>query len=251
MSRSRRSKAATHIICILDRSGSMGHMTEEVISNFNNFLAEQKELEGKAKLTLAIFDDKYDLIYDEIDLQKAKPLTSRQYFARGMTRMNDAVGRTLTNKQDHKKAIVLIHTDGYENDSREYENKDIKKLVKKLKKKWEFIFVGAGIDAVRTNRDYGFTHTLKANNNSRSYANQYDMFNATTACYRSSGAVASSETMAIVAAANAVELNENDDEAGKIIDSAGNTILSSVSNTVTNISGNFDDPTLIVDLDDK
>ena len=245
---SRRSKAATHIICILDRSGSMGHMAEEVRSNFNNFLAEQKELEGRAKLTLVLFDDKYELIYDEVDLQKARPLTSRQYFARGMTAMNDAVGRTLTNKQDHKKAIVLIHTDGYENNSKEYNSKDIKKLVKGLKKKWEFIFVGAGIDAVKTNRDYGFTHTLRANNNARSYANQYDMFSATTACYRSSGAVGSSETMAVVAAANAVELNEDSDQLGKIIDSAGNTILSSVSGTVTTISGNFDDPSLIVDM---
>jgi len=237
----------THIICILDRSGSMGSMTGQVISNFNNFLAEQKELEGKAKLTLAIFDTEYTLVYDEINLQKAKPLTNDVYFARGGTALRDAVGRTLTNKQRKKKAIVMIHTDGWENASREYSAKDIKKLTNKLKKKWEFIFVGAGIDAKEQNRDYGFTHTLNANNNSRSYANQYDMMNATTAVYRSNGLDAVA-TAGIVANAAAVELNEDAEKLGKIIDSAGNTILSATTDTITTISGNFDDPMTLLDV---
>ena len=237
----------THIICILDRSGSMGHMTREVISNFNHFLAEQKELEGKAKLTLAIFDTEYTLVYDEVDLQKAKPLTNDVYFARGGTALRDAVGRTLTNKQRKKKAIVMIHTDGWENASREYSAKDIKKLTKKLKKKWEFIFVGAGIDAKKQNQDFGFTHTLNANNNSRSYANQYDMMSATTAVYRSSGMDGALATAGIVAEANAVDLTE-DSHTGNIIDSAGNTILSTTTDTITTISGNFDDPSVLVDV---
>ena len=244
-----RMSKTTHIICILDRSGSMGHMTEEVIGNFNHFLAEQKELEGKAKLTLAIFDTEYKLIYDEVNLQNARPLTNDVYFARGGTALRDAVGRTLTNKQRKKKAIVMIHTDGWENASREYSAKDIKKLTNKLKKKWEFIFVGAGIDAKEQNRDYGFTHTLNANNNAKSYGNQYDMFNATTAVYRSSGMAGAAETAGIVACANAVELNEDADlgNLGKIIDNAGNTILSTTTDTITTISGNFDDPMKVVD----
>jgi len=236
---------ATHIICILDRSGSMGGMTGQVISNFNNFIAEQKEIEGKAKLTLAIFDTEYTLVYDEIDLQKAKPLTNDVYFARGGTALRDAVGRTLTNKSRKKKAIVMIHTDGHENASREYTNKDIKKLVKGLKKKWEFIFVGAGMDAMSANKDYGFTHTLNAGNNAKSYGNQYDMFNATTAVYRSHGMAGAAQTANLVAEAAANELDEG---VGKVVDSAGNTILSSVSDTVTTISNNFDDPTVLVDL---
>lgn len=213
----------THIICILDRSGSMGHMTEEVIGNFNHFLAEQQELEGKAKLTLAIFDTQYDLIYDEVDLQKAKPLTSDIYFARGGTALRDAVGRTLTNKQRKKNAIVMIHTDGWENASREYSPKDIKKLVKKLKKKWEFIFVGAGVDAFSANKDFGFTHTLNAGNNAKSYGNQYDMFNASTANYRSMGMAGAAQTANIVAEANA---NEKDVD---ILDQIGNKITTTTT----------------------
>ena len=241
----------THIICILDRSGSMGHMTQEVIGNFNHFLAEQKELEGKAKLTLAIFDNHYDLIYDEVDLQKAKPLTNDVYYARGGTALRDAVGRTLTNKQRKKKAIVMIHTDGWENCSREYSPKDIKKLTNKLKKKWEFIFVGAGIDAAETNRDFGFTHTLNANNNSRSYGNQYDMFNATTTNYRSMGMKGAAVTAGIVAEANANEVNG---EAGvDILTTLGNSIdLENAlkggvtTDTITTTTADPDDPFTIV-----
>lgn len=225
-------KAATHIICILDRSFSMKHMESEVIGNFNNFLKEQKKLEGKAKLTLVLFDDQYDMIYDEIDLQKARPLTKKQYYARGMTRMNDAVGRTLTNKAGKKKAIVLIHTDGEENDSREYKHKDIKKMVKKLKKKWEFIFVGADINVQQRNEDYGFTHTLQSHNDGFGTRNSYNLFNTTTACYRSSGGVVgSAATLNCVAAANA---NESSDLVSGIIDSSGNIITT--TDTITTIS---------------
>ena len=227
MTKMSRRKAATHIICILDRSYSMKHMESEVIGNFNNFLREQKELEGRAKLTLVLFDDQYDMIYDEIDLQKARPLTKRQYYARGMTRMNDAVGRTLTNKSGKRKAIVLIHTDGDENDSREYKHHDIKKIVKKLKQKWEFIFVGADINVKQRNRDYGFTHTLQSNSNDFGMDNSYALFNNVTACYRSSGgAVGSTATMNMVAEANAVEGGGQ-----PIVDSAGNVITTTTGIT--------------------
>ena len=196
----------THIICVLDRSGSMGGLASEVISNFNNFIKEQKEVEGKAKLTLVLFDDKYDVVYDEIDLQDARKLTSARYYARGMTAMNDAVGKILTEKQNKKNAIVLIHTDGHENASREFDTKTIKSLVKKLKKKWEFIFVGANIDAKATSFDYGFTHTLQSNANDFGVANSYAAFNATTTNYRSMGMSGINETAAIVAGANEAEL---------------------------------------------
>ena len=239
-----RKSNTTHIICILDRSGSMSGMQDEVISNFNHFLMEQKELEGKAKLTLVLFDDRYEMIYDEIDLQKARKLTSRQYFARGMTAMNDAVGRTLVNKKQHDKAIVLIHTDGYENHSKEYTPKDIKKLVKGLKKKWEFIFVGADIDAQRTNRDYGFNHTLQSHNNDFGMSNSYNLFNTVTASYRSSGAVGSTATMNMVAEANAAE----ESDVHTIVDSLGNDITTTGGITTTTISGDVDDPMLIVDM---
>ena len=199
----------THIICVLDRSGSMSGLTNEVIKNFNHFLEVQQGLEGKAKLSLVIFDTEYSVIYDEVDIQKVKPLTSSVYFARGGTAMNDAIGRILSEKQNKKKAIVLIHTDGHENASQEFTAKQIKKLVAKLKKKWEFIFVGAGIDAMTANQDYGFTHTLNANSNAKSYDNQYDLFNNATMNYRSAGMAGAVQTAAFVAEASANEINED------------------------------------------
>ncbi len=226
---------ATHIICILDRSTSMAGMANEVIRNFNNFLEEQQSLEGKAKLTLALFDSGYKLVYDEIDLKKAKPLTNEVYSCQGMTAMNDAVGRTLTNKSRKKKAIVLIHTDGMENASREYRADDVKKLVKKLKKKWEFIFVGANIDAQKTNKSYGFTHTLQSNQNDFGYDNSYNLFNTVSTCYRSTGVVNSAATVAAVAEANAAEgsssANAVVDKNGLPLDANGNPIIN-INNVV-------------------
>lgn len=220
----------THIICVLDRSGSMSGLTNEVIKNFNHFLEVQQGLEGKAKLTLVIFDTAYDVIHDEVDIQKVKPLTSSIYFARGGTAMNDAIGRILSEKQNKKKAIVLIHTDGYENASQEFNAKQIKKLVKNLKKKWEFIFVGAGIDAMTANQDYGFTHTLNANSNAKSYDNQYDLFNNATMNYRSAGMAGATATASFVAEANANEITDNGPESG-IIDTVGNTITTTTIST--------------------
>ena len=112
--------------------------------------------------------------------------------------------------------------------------------------------MGAGIDAVTVNRDYGFTHTLKANNNSRSYSNQYDLFAGATTAYRSSGAVASAQTVAMVNEANAAEVDPNAElsnvaNAGHIIDLTGNAILSTTTDTVTTISGDVDDPMMYVD----
>jgi len=167
-------------------------MADEVITNFNHFLAEQQEVEGKATLTLALFDDKYEMVYDEININKAAPLTSEIYYTRGMTAMNDAIGRTLTNKQRKKNAIVLIHTDGMENSSQEYKQPQIKKLVKKLKKKWEFIFVGANIDAKQTSTMLGSMRSVQTVNTQKGMQHTYAVFSDTTSAYRQGGLIASS-----------------------------------------------------------
>jgi uncharacterized protein YegL len=175
----------THIICILDRSGSMSTLTESVISNFNTFLEEQKSVEGKAKLTLVLFDDRYEVVYDEVKLKDVKPLTTDTYFTRGMTAMNDAIGRTVSSKINKKKAIVLIHTDGFENASTEYSAKAVKELVDKQKEKWEFIFVGADIDAETVGNDLGITKTIKTSKSVNDLQDSYSVFSYTTAAYRS------------------------------------------------------------------
>ncbi len=148
-------KDFVHIICILDRSGSMGNLAEEVIGSFNEFLADQRKEKGRAKLTLVLFDDKYEVVYDKIKLKDVPDLTSKEYFTRGMTSMYDAVGKTLTSIDD-PDAIVLIQTDGYENSSQEYNQHQVKTLIdSKEALGWKFLFLGADIDTVSVGSGIG------------------------------------------------------------------------------------------------
>lgn len=184
----------THIIAVLDRSGSMGHLAVEVISNFNHFLKEQQSVEGKAKLTLVLFDDKYEVVYDETDLMEVPPLTEDVYYTRGMTAMNDAIGKILSDKQKKKKGLVFIHTDGLENASREWTTDQVKSEIKKLEKKWDFIFAGANIDALAEGGARGFaaTNTINVANNAAGIQRSYANASAKAMAYRTAGINASS-----------------------------------------------------------
>jgi len=187
----------TEIICILDRSGSMSNQASEVIGNFNKFLAEQKSIDGKANLTLVLFDDEYEMVYDSLDLTEVPPLTEGTYFTRGMTAMNDGIGRTLNKKQRNEKAIVLIHTDGWENASQEYTYATVKTLVDKLKKKWEFIFVGGDINAKEMSANLGIMRSANVSNTIHGTCNTYDNFSNTTTAYRAGGLIASANVAMI------------------------------------------------------
>ena len=136
-----------HIICILDRSGSMSSLTSEVIGSFNHFLDEQKAEDGEAKLTLVLFDNEYEVVYDQVDIKEVKHIDNSIYYTRGMTAMNDAIGMTISKYTD-ADAIVLIQTDGHENSSSEYTRERVKELItEKEKLGWDFTFLGANIDA--------------------------------------------------------------------------------------------------------
>ncbi len=182
----------TEIICILDRSGSMSTQADEVINNFNKFLKEQQSVDGDANLTLVLFDDQYEIVYDSLPLKEVPPLTSGTYYTRGLTAMNDAIGRTLNERQRADKAIVLIHTDGYENASKEYTYDTVKTLVDKLKTKWEFIFVGGDIDAKNIGSNLGFLNSANVSNTPLGIENTYRNFSTCTTAYRTGGLSASS-----------------------------------------------------------
>lgn len=146
------------IICILDRSGSMQSMAVEVINSFNNFVDEQKAEKGEANLTLVLFDDKYEVVYNSVSLDKVKPITSKEYFARGMTGLFDAIGKSV-NACTAKDAMVLIQTDGQENSSKEYTKASVKKLItEKEDAGWDFIFLGANIDAATEGAGFGMSN---------------------------------------------------------------------------------------------
>ena len=175
----------THIVAILDCSGSMGLLATEVISNFNKFLKEQQKLAGKAKLTLVIFDNIVTTIYDKVKLKDAKPITNKEYVIGGMTALNDAIGHTLHRFMKKEKAIFLIHTDGMENASKEYTKTQVKQMVES-KDNFEFIFVGAGIDAQGTGSNLGFVNNITTTRSIDDLAATYNSFSETTLSYRCS-----------------------------------------------------------------
>ncbi len=150
----------TEVVFILDRSGSMAGLESDTIGGFNGMLKKQKEEAGKAYLTTVLFDDRYELLHNRIDITEARELTDKEYYVRGCTALLDAVGYTIQKimheKDEDSNVIFIITTDGYENASREYSYSSLKKLIDRMKKKgWEFIFLGANIDARETAGKFG------------------------------------------------------------------------------------------------
>ena len=158
----------TELIFILDRSGSMAPLTEDTIGGYNSLLDKQRTETGRAIVTTVLFDDAYDVIVEGADLETVRPLDSKTYYARGMTALLDAVGKTLNAAETRQnrmpadrrpgKTVVAIITDGQENASREYSLDTVKKMIEARKKSgWEFLFLGANIDAVKTAGTFGIS----------------------------------------------------------------------------------------------
>ena len=147
------------IICILDRSGSMSNLAADTIGGYNSFIEQQKTKAGTAEVTTVLFDDQYEKISDATDINAVPELTSEQYYARGTTALLDAVGRTITETLSRlesknicpakRRVLVMIMTDGYENASKEFTKAKVKALVEATTKEydWNYIFIGANIDA--------------------------------------------------------------------------------------------------------
>ncbi len=160
-------KGYTEIIYILDRSGSMAGLEADTIGGFNSMMEQQKKTGEKAVVSTVLFDDVCEVIHDRVPIEKIEKMTDRQYYVRGCTALLDAVGGAVHHITDvHKnakkedrpeKTIVVITTDGMENASSKYSRDKIEKMVKRQQKKsgWEFIFIGANIDAYAEARKYG------------------------------------------------------------------------------------------------
>ncbi len=152
-------KDLTELVFILDRSGSMAGLESDTIGGYNAMLRKQKAGVGEAIVTTVLFDDKYELLHDRIDIRGIKPITEKDYYVRGSTALLDAMGRTISkigNAQRHtsdelraEKVLFVITTDGMENASHEYDYAKIRAMVERQQQKygWEFIFLGANIDA--------------------------------------------------------------------------------------------------------
>ena len=162
-----RKNKVTEIVFILDRSGSMGGLESDTIGGFNSFIEKQCQMEGETIVTTVLFDDRYEILWNGVDGEKAK-LTEKEYYVRGTTALFDAVGKTILDvrrrlktakkKEEPEKVIMVITTDGMENASREFSMEKVRKLVEQQTKEgWEFLFLGASLDSAREARDMGIS----------------------------------------------------------------------------------------------
>lgn len=160
-------KDLTELVFILDRSGSMNSLTEDTIGGFNSMIEKQKEVDGECLVSLVLFDDISEVIYDRVPLKDIPVLTNKEYYARGCTALIDALGGAIhhignvhkyARKEDvPEKTMFIVTTDGLENASINYTADKVKAMIKRQREKygWEFLFLGANIDAVETARKYG------------------------------------------------------------------------------------------------
>ena len=167
----------TETVFILDRSGSMAGLESDTIGGYNSILNKQKESGESVNVTTVLFDDRYELLYDRTDIRKVKPLTEKEYYVRGTTALVDAIGRTVSRfkgQASDSKVVVIITTDGYENASREYDIRTVRKMIEQQKEKgWEFIFMGANIDAVSTGASFGITRNVNFHHDSQGVQTAY------------------------------------------------------------------------------
>lgn len=160
-------KGVTELVFIIDKSGSMSGLENDTIGGFNSMLKEQQSAPGEAIVTTVLFDHEYELLHDRIDIRAITPISNKEYIVRGSTALNDAVGRTIhkirqvqyhtSEEYRAEKVLFIIITDGEENASREYSADQIRGMIEHQRREygWEFIFLGANMDAVKEAGKYG------------------------------------------------------------------------------------------------
>ena len=170
-------KNLTEIVFILDRSGSMAGLEGDTIGGFNAMIQRQKREAGEAVVSTVLFDDQREVIHDRVDIRLLPPLTEKEYYVRGCTALLNAVGKAIRHignvhkyarEEDRpEKTLFVITTDGMENASRSYSYDRVKSMIQRQKEKygWEFIFLGANIDAAREAARFGIHADYAANYN--------------------------------------------------------------------------------------
>lgn len=167
-------KDLTELVFILDRSGSMTGLEGDTIGGFNAMLEKQKKVKGDALVSTVVFDNESEVIHDRRDIKKMEPLTENEYYVRGSTALLDAVGfairhignvhRYARDEDRPENTLFVITTDGMENASRHFRYDEIKKMIEKQTTKhgWEFIFLGANIDAAAEAQRFGISECRSA-----------------------------------------------------------------------------------------
>ena len=165
----------TELVFILDRSGSMAGLEKDTIGGFNSLIEKQRKEPGNAVVSTVLFDNESEVIHDRLPLENIPPMTDKEYYVRGCTALLDAVGGAIHHIGNvHKyarredvpdKTLFIITTDGMENASRHYTYDKIHAMIKRQQEKfgWEFIFLGANIDAAAEAKRFGIDESRAAN----------------------------------------------------------------------------------------
>lgn len=196
-------KNATELVFILDKSGSMGGLEKDTIGGFNSMLKKQKELDGECRITTVLFDNRYELLHDRIDIRAVSPMTEKEYQVGGSTALLDAIGTTIqklvsvqkntAEKYRAEQVMFVIITDGEENSSRAFTAEKVKAMIEHEKNHygWEFVFLGANIDAVETAGRFGISADRAVDYVPDSAGTElnFQAMSEAVSCYRSVGAV--------------------------------------------------------------
>lgn len=197
-------KNCTEVVFILDRSGSMSGLERDTIGGFNSLIEKQKKEEGTAFISTVLFDTTCEVLHDRVDVQEIRPLTDRDYYVRGCTALLDALGGAIhhignihkyARKEDvPEHTLFVITTDGLENASRRYTSDQVKAMIERQKTKygWEFLFLGANIDAVETAKHFGIDEDRAVNyhSDSRGTKLNYEVLSDTITSVRASRPIA-------------------------------------------------------------
>lgn len=188
----------TELVFILDRSGSMGGLERDTIGGFNSLIEKQKKQDGKCYVSTVLFDHETEVIHDRVELENIKPMTDEDYYVRGCTALIDAIGGAIhhignihkyaRNEDVPEHTMFVIMTDGYENASHIYTSDRVKAMIERQKEKygWEFLFIGANIDAVETASHFGIGEDRAVNYHADSRGTNivYDTVADTVCCMR-------------------------------------------------------------------
>lgn len=216
-------KNLTEMVFILDRSGSMQSLTNDTVGGFNSMIENQKKEEGEAFVTTVLFDDQYELLHDHVDIKEIQPISNKEYYARGMTALLDAVGKTINSigsrlnatPEDERpdKVVFVITTDGFENASIEFNKNTIKEMIEHQQSKysWTFMFLGANMDAVGEAASLGINTDFARTYTADSWGTQsvYDSMSCAMSCVRSAdfdvNDVSNASYKAVIASLDKVE----------------------------------------------
>lgn len=180
----------THIVIVLDRSGSMDTIAQSTVDGLNTFIKEQRNAKGDAVMTLVQFDHEYQVDYESRAINEVKDLINGETFRpNGTTALFDAIGKTINTLKTNDDVIFVIVTDGFENASHEYNQAQVFSLIEEKKKMgWNFLFLGANQDAIAAGNSIGISgsNSITYNTNSTSVNNLYSSISDKVSTYRSS-----------------------------------------------------------------